>query len=377
MTVVFKASKRVGATLGAGSLLALTFWPGAADAAPVFSTQAEAYPFRSATANPTTPIGLTLEGFGPYARAKLDSLGSSDAVASAPYPGEVASGGSGLAQSVTGVQLPDYPFFLLSAAGDDPKQVNYPFSSLSTESGSGAAVARATMGSDFSGADARARAERLADGSAQAIAESTFDVLELGNNVTIRGLRTVARVIADPYGKVTRFSDLSFQSISAPGLRYETPCAVPPQIPLPAPTALPCAQSATPSLGFANGQFFFAAPDGTKQAAPLSPAALSSALKGAGIAMTYQAAQQTKDGVIGSGLTLEFNFTEIPDNPTGYEGVTNQKFAIGYSSVAATLIPERQSFGLAGDNLALTMLAALGLVGIAQTVRPSSARNGS
>lgn len=375
MTGVSKASKRACAALGASTLLALTIWPtGSANADPVFTTQAEAYPFRSATANPTNPIGLTLEGFGPYARAKLDSLGSSDAVASAPYPGEIATGGSGLVLSVTGVQVPDYPFFLLSAAGDDPKQVNYPFSSLSTESGSGAAAASATMGSDFSGADARARAERLADGSAAATAESTFDILELGNNVTIRGLRTFARVVADPYGNLTRVSDLSFQSISAPGLRYETPCAVPPQIPIPG--ELPCTQATAPTLAFSNGQFFFAAPDGTKQAAPLDSAALTSALKNAGIAMTYQAPQQTKDGIIGSGITLEFNFPEIPDNPTGYEGVTNQKFAIGYSSVSATLIPEQQ-FGLAGGNLAVTMLGALGLVGMGRALRPTSARTGS
>lgn len=362
--------------IGASSLLALAIWPtGSANADPVFTTQAEAYPFRSATANPTNPIGLTFEGFGPYARAKLDSLGSSDAVASAPYPGEVASGGSGLVQSVTGVQFPDYPFFLLSAAGDDPQQVNYPFSSLSTESGSGAAVARATMGSDFSGADARARAERLSDGSARAIAESTFDVLELGNNVTIRGLRTVASVVADPYGKLTRFSDLSFQSITAPGLRYETPCAVPPQIPMPEPTELPCAKSIAPTLAFANGQFFLAGPDGTTQAAPLDAGALAEALKGAGIAMTYQAPQQTKDGIIGSGITLEYNFPEIPDNPTGYEGVTNQKFAIGFSSATATLIPEQQQFGFAGNNGAMTMLGALGLIGAARVLRPSSPRS--
>lgn len=375
MTDVSKASKRSGAMLGASALLALTIWPtGSADAAAVFTTQAEAYPFRSATANPTTPLGLTLEGFGPYARAKLDSLGSSDAVASAPYPGEVVSGATGLVASITGAQVPGYPFFLLSAAGDEPKEVNYPFSSLSTESGSAAAVASATLGSDFSGADARTRAERLADGSAQAIAESTFDVLELGDNVTIRGLRTVARVVADPNGKLTRTSDLSFQSITAPGLRYETPCAVPPQIPVPA--DLPCAQFSAPTLAFANGQFFFASPDGTEQAAPLDSAALAEALRNAGMTMSYQAPQQTKDGIIGSGITLEFNFPEIPDNPTGYEGVTNQKFAIGFSSVSATLIPEQQ-FGFGGGNLAMTTLGALGLLAAARVVRPATPRSAS
>ena len=375
MSGVSKTSKRVGAVLGASSLMALMFWPSNADASPVFSTQAEAYPFRSATANPNNPIGLTLEGYGPYARAKLDSLGSSDAVASAPYPGEVAAGGSGLVQSVTGVQLPDYPFFLLSAAGDDPKHVNYPFSSLSTESGSAAAGAKATMGSDFSGADAVARAERLADGSAQATAESTFDILELGNNITIRGLHTIARATADANGKLTRFTDLSFDSLTAPGLRYETPCAVPPQIPTP-PTKLPCAQSYTPTLAFSNGQFYFAGPDGTKQAAPLGSAALTSALKGAGITMTYQAAQNTSTGLIGSGITLDFNFPEIPANPTGYEGVTNQKFAIGFSSASASLVPEKQ-FGLAGTGPVAAMVAALGLIAAARAVRPASANRAS
>lgn len=371
MTGVAKASKRACAVLGVSSLLSLTLWPTAAHAAPVFNAQAEAYPFRSATYNPTTPIGLTLEGFGPYAKAKLDSIGSSDAVASAPYPGEIASGGSGLVLAVTGVQIPEYPFFLLSAAGDEPKRINYPFSSLSTESGSAAASGSATMGSPFSGADAFARAERLANGSVQSYAESTFDVLELGNNVTIRGLRTIARVVANPNGKLVRTSDLTFDSISAPGLRYETPCAVPPQIPTPTPTELPCFSSAAPTLAFANGEFLFVGPDGTRQAAPLAAGALSSALKGAGITFSYQAPVETPDGIIGSGITISTDLPEVPDNPSGFEGITNQKFEIGFSSASATLFPETKA-GLAGGNLGMTMLGVLGLLAAGRVVRSST-----
>jgi hypothetical protein len=321
-----------------------------------------------ATYNESLPLGIAYEGYGPYAQAKFNSLGSSDAVASAPYPGEVSAGSTGLIASVTGVQVPEYPFYLVSAAGDDPKHVSYPFSSLDADSGSGAAVGHATMGSDFSGASATARAEKLTNGDIQGYSESAFDVLDLGHNVTIRGLHTVARAVAGTDGKLTRSSELTFDSITAPGLEYQTPCAVPPQIPMPKPTALPCAQSYAPTLGFSNGQFMLLGPDGKQQATPLGAEAASSALKGAGISFSYQAAQSTSDGIIGSGILLSFNFPEIPHNGSGIEGVTNQSFAIGFSSATATMAGT-ESLGVVGKGLVPTMLGMLGLVVAGRAVR--------
>jgi hypothetical protein len=227
------------------------------------------------------------------------------------------------------------------------------------------------MGSDFSGASAVARSERLTNGDIQGYAESTFNVLDLGHNVSIQGLRTVARVVADSNGKLTRTSDLTFDSITAPGLGYQTPCAVPPQIPMPSPTALPCAQSFGPGLSFANGQFMVASPDGQKAAAPLGAEAATQALKSAGIDFSYQAAQTTAQGIIGSGIVLSFNFPEIPANGSGVQGVTNQSFAIGFSSASATNKSD-QAFGVAGGGMAPVALGLLGMVAFGRTVRRRS-----
>jgi hypothetical protein len=376
MNGVTRLGKRAGAVMGVSALFSLTLWPTAAHASSsIFTAQSEAYPFRSATYNESLPLGIAYEGYGPYAAAKFNSLGSSDATAAGPYPGETSAGGTGLAASVTGVDVPEYPFLLVTAAGDDPKRLSYPLTSLSAESGSGAAEGHATMGSDFSGASATARAERLSTGDVQSYAESTFDVLNLGHNASIRGLRTVARAVADSSGKVTRTSDLTFDSITAPGLAYRTPCEVPPQIPMPTKTPLPCGQSYTPTLAFANGQFMAVAPDGKTQSAPLGAAAATTALKNAGINFAYQAAESTPQGIIGSGIVVSYDFPALPPNQSGVQGVTNQTYAIGFSSASATQAAESTS-GVAGGGVAPAALGALTLLTAGQLVRRRSDRNG-
>lgn len=339
-SVTLRSRARGVGLLGVGTIAAAMLWPADAQAASVFNAEAEAYPFRMSTTNDGFPVVTTMEGYGPYARTKLNSLGTSDSVASAPYPGEIAAGGSGLLQSVTGIQVPDYPYFLLSASGDAPKEKNFPGVALQTQSGSGAAVARAVLGDDFSGGKASARSEVLADGGVAATAESAFELLEIGGNLSIQGLHTFARVVADANGKLTRTTDLRFDSLSAPAFRYETPCQVPPQISAD-PAALPCAKSVGPQFALANGKFFLLGPDGARQERPLGAEAAMNAFKSLGVTMTYQQPVVTKDGVIGAGLTVSYTLAGAPGSPP-----TTQTFAIGYSRAAATLRPDTTtSFG--------------------------------
>ena len=64
----------------------------------------------------TIPSFLIIENFvdggGPSAQASLDSLGTSRAFASLPYPGETAVALPGLVGTLTGKSIPAYPFYV-------------------------------------------------------------------------------------------------------------------------------------------------------------------------------------------------------------------------------------------------------------------------
>lgn len=307
----------------------------AASAAGSFTVRANAYPVQTSTTNATVPIGFVLEGYGSYARTNLDSLGSSDSLAGAPYPGDVAAGASGLVQSVTGLQVPDYPFFVVSAAGDDPKDRNYPGSTLHVESRPAAAIARAVQGDDAAGATAVARSEALADGSVQATAESTQDAVQLGANLTMRGLRTFTRVTADgSTGKLKREASLEFASLVVPGLNYQTPCKPPPQFPPLPVDELPCTRIASPEFAFRDGRFFVRSPNGTEQQFPVPADSVLGALAAAGIKASYQKPQNTATGLVGAGMIIDYEFPPAPPNPSGIQGPTFQRVAFGFSTVS-------------------------------------------
>lgn len=354
-----------------GCAAAVVCWPGTARAdGGTFSANAVAYPFRTATTNPSFPLGVPYEGYGPFASTNLTSLGAADAVAAGPYPGPVAVQGPGLIGSVTGVQVPNYPFYVQTGAGDDPKHVENPLSSLSAASGFSAVTADAVLGSGFSGASAHTRTERLEYGGVHAAAESSYDVLELANNIEIRGLRSLADATSDS-GKLTRTSLLEFDSISAPGLNYQTPCALPPQFGLPEnQRKLPCTQSKGLVLSFRDGHFLASTPDGSDKGAPVDPGAVEGAFKSIGVTMTYQKPVMTPDGIVGAGLTFASDLPEIPPNDTGIAGVTNQRYEIGFASAAARAgTPTSTSGPATGPAAALSALSLLAGFGLVRTRR--------
>lgn len=365
------AGLRWTAALGVlGCAAAYTWLPGTAQADVTnFNASATAYPFRMATTNPGFPLGVPYEGYGPFASTILTSLGAADAVAAGPYPGPVAVQGPGLVNATTGLQLPNYPFYLQAEAGEGAKHVDNPFSSLDAASNISVVTSDAVLGSGFSGATARARSERLEYGGVRSSAESSYDVLELANNIEIRGLRSIATATSDS-GKLTRTSLLEFASISAPGFAYQTPCALPPQSGVPG--ELPCYQSKGLVLSFRDGQFLVSAPDGTQQGAPVSPAAVEAAFKAIGVTMSYQKPVMTKDGIVGAGLTLGSDLPAIPENQSGIAGVTHQVFEIGFAAAEAKSVTTTSTFGPATGPAAA--LSALSLFAVGRLVR--TRRNG-
>jgi hypothetical protein len=288
-------------------------------------------------------------------------------VAAGPYPGPVAVQGPGLVNSTTGVQLPNYPFYVTAEAGEGAKHADNPFSSLSAASGFGAVTADAVLGSGFSGATARARAERLEFGGVHAAAESSYEVLELANNIEIRGLRSMADATSDS-GKLTRTSLLEFDSITAPGLAYQTPCALPPQFGVPEDKRkLPCYQSKGLVLSFRNGQFLMSSPDGSQRDTPVDAGAVEGAFKAIGVTMTYQQPVETDNGIVAAGMTFVSDLPAIPANQTGIAGVTNQRYEIGFASAEANTVPSTTTQGAAtGPAAALSALSLLAGFGTAR-----------
>ncbi|WP_019874277.1 hypothetical protein [Sporichthya polymorpha] len=359
------------AAMGAvGCVAAYTLLPSTANAdVSTFTASAIAYPFRMATTNPTFPLGVPYEGYGPFASTNLTSIGAADAVAAGPYPGPVAVQGPGLVNATTGVQLPNYPFFVTAEAGEGARSVDNPFSTLNAASNPGVVTADAVLGAAFSGASANARSERLEFGGVRSTAESTYDILELANNIEIRGLRSVASAVSEGNGEAVTTSLLEFDSITAPGLIYQTPCALPPQLGVPeGQRELPCSKSEGLVLSFRDGQFLLNTPDGTKQAQPLDAGAVKSAFASIGVKMTYQEPVVTKDGVTAAGMTFSTDLPELPDNESGIAGVTTQVFEIGFAAASAKAQTTVSTFGAGtAPAAALTALGLLAFAGVART----------
>ena len=68
----------------------LVFLPSTAHADISYTGHAEAYGFRTTATNDAFPLGFVFEGAAPVATADLSSLGDSQALAAAPYPGRSA-----------------------------------------------------------------------------------------------------------------------------------------------------------------------------------------------------------------------------------------------------------------------------------------------
>jgi len=144
----------------AGSAVALLPTSAPADTLSTFDALAAANGLDVTAANASIPLGLVVQGTAPVARAALDSLGTSQALAAGPYPGDLAASLPGTVKTTSGIPLPDYPLMAATSAGDEPKEVVAPGMSLRAESRASRSTSRATLGSDSTGSTAIATAER-------------------------------------------------------------------------------------------------------------------------------------------------------------------------------------------------------------------------
>src|SRR2546423_8838330 len=340
----------------AGSAVALLPTPAPADTLATFDARAAASGVDVTASNASIPLGLVLQGTAPVARAALDSLGTSEALAAGPYPGDLAASLPGTVKTTSGVPLPDYPLVASTSSGDDPKEVVAPGVSLRAESRSSRSASRATLGSDSTGSTSTADAERNDAGGVQATAIARSDALRVLDRLTLSGVVAEASTSVDEAGARTSRSSLRIDAIDAAGLVVSVPATTPkgglpdmpplvsgqPALPKPPPsepTPLPGGGTTVtgPVLRFADGGFTLVSGTGGKPTAvPVPAAAVADAFRKLGIEMTYQAAQPTATGVVAPVLSFRTTLPAVPDNPTALQGPTTVTVDIGRVTTAVT-----------------------------------------
>lgn len=308
----------------------VTALPGVANAQFTFDGIAAADGTEVTAANPSIPLGLTLIGAGPSVQARLTSLPTSDAYASFPFPGEVVAGAPGIAGGVVPLPIPAYPFIINSGLGDEPRSQTAPGLALEAASERLAARSRALVGTDASGSESTAQVVADPDNGVTAVAQSVSRGLEILGSVRIAAVEARVTATRDSSGQLTRSSSLSFTRLSVPGVAY----TLPPESPFFA------GQTVTGvEFGMTDGQFFVALPfAGAPQKMPVPAESVIAALKSAGIAATYQAPVDTKDGILGAAFSLTTDLPAPPPNGS-YDGPTRVTYTIGRSSAAVSLNP--------------------------------------
>ena len=376
----------------AGSAVVLVPGSAPADTLSTFDARAAASGLDVTMANASIPLGLVVQGTAPVARAALDSLGTSEALAAGPYPGDLAASLPGTIKTTSGIPLPDYPLMAATSSGDQPKEVVAPGMSLRAESHAQRAAGRATVGSDSTGSTSTATAERSDAGGVQATAVARWDVLRVLDRLTLSGVVAEASTTLDEAGVRTSHSSLRIDAIDAAGLVLSVPATTPkgglpdlppllsgqPALPKPPPsepTPLPAGGTTVtgPVLRFADGQFTVVSGTGGKPTAiPVPAATVADAFKKLGVEMTYQAAQPTATGIVAPVLSFRTTLPALPDNPTAFQGPTTLTADVGRVTTSVT--------GQASPGAGLGVDPIAGLptpAGTAAALDPSSPAGGS
>lgn len=163
-----------------------------------------------------------VDGGGPSAQATLDSLGTSKAFASLPYPGETAVALPGLVGTLTGKSIPGYPFYVATTSPTTPdSHADQPGYHLGSHSDASSSAASAQAGETTTtgietGAFSTASVTAGSDGSVVSESDTRID-LALGA-IRLSGLESTASVLLGPDGKATRRSSLKVGTLSLGGI---------------------------------------------------------------------------------------------------------------------------------------------------------------
>jgi hypothetical protein len=269
-------AKLIAGAVTATALATLALAPLAASAAGErsFEATAAADGVRSLTTSPGAPLtDEVADAGGPTAQARLSSIGTSTGFAAYPFPGSTVLG----APATAGTSQVSYPFAVSSSYPVSPKasssQGPYSLAAASQEARS---TASASSGSDDPAGSAAAAVAAhatvsLVGGTVTAQAESDDHSLGTGP-LSLGRVRATALVTAPATGAPTRRWTFEAEGLSAGGMAFSV-----------GPAGLTVAGTTTPL------------PDS-------SP--VTSVLAGAGIKVTYIAAELTPTSVTSAGLKV-------------------------------------------------------------------------
>ena len=370
-------SRRTSVALGLAVFAAAgwTFLPmSTAHAETTYEAFAQANGVEVVITNPSFPGGIAIEGGGPQAQTRQNSLGTRDANAQFPYAGNTVPGLPGVGAAILGVPAPPYPFIVSTTAGSAPATANYPGVELQAESGESSTLAAATVGEAGTfGARSTSRIDEARNGDVVATASTFVDSLKLGSYGTVSGVRSDASVLADgASGKLTRTTTTSVGRISVPGLNVVLPTQPPgagtvpapiPGVPNPPPlqlTPFPVSGGgqtlADPDIGIQNGHFTVTqVVGGKRQTYTLPTEAVLTAFKQVGIGITFQAPEQTSGGIVSGSYRFSYKADSPPDNMV-YNGATKVT----------------QSTALVVANVELQPVFGAGTAGVASPTLPDS-----
>ena len=246
-----------------------------------------------------------VDGGGPTAQAEVNSLGTSQGFASAPYPGETVRSVPGLIGVATGQSVPiTYPFAAASSHPTTPDgRVEQPGYVVSSHSEADTTTSSAVLGREADDGSGSAVAS-------QALAERT------GQSVTAAARTTVQAFVAGPV-RITGFTSESTVRRSGSDAKANR-------------------KASSSAATFSVGDVAVALTDhGVVLAGTTIPAEsfapVRDALKQAGFTMRFVEAVQTDDGVVAPGLEI----SRPVDIPGG--GQVLVTYTLGWAAAFATL----------------------------------------
>lgn len=167
-----------------------------------------------------------VDGGGPSAQAVMDSLGTSKAFASFPYPGETGVAATGLISTLTGLSLPTYPFVATSDYPTTPTAaIDQPGYHMDATSGESSSKANATFGETTTNATNEggsvAEASVTVDDAGTVTARSAARFgLKIGP-VSLRGIDASAQMVRTIDGHVTPTSTFAISSVDIAGVALQ------------------------------------------------------------------------------------------------------------------------------------------------------------
>ncbi|MGQ0625657.1 MAG: hypothetical protein ACT4PP_13550 [Sporichthyaceae bacterium] len=359
------------ALLGVGSWVLLPM--GAAGAESSYDALARSDASTITIANQSIPTGIDIEGGGPVAQVRQDSVGIADASAQFPYAGDTFPGLPGLGASLFGFPAPPYPLIASSTAGSPPQNTSYPGVTLQAESGDFSTFASAVGGSPGAGVSATARVDEARLGDVTSTASTTTDTIKLGPYGTLSNVRTVATVVANgSTGKLTRNTTSSIGRISVPGLVFtvpdQSPTAIPIPIPIPGVPNQPPIEAppfpfpgagmtfSDPDLGIQDGFFVVTVPGSEGQQKYVVPAEpVLQGLAAQGVTLAFQAPQKTATGIIAGAYIVSYTIPAPPPN-SYYTGPTTITQTTAYALSSVNLQPIVVPAGLAPETASVADL---------------------